>query len=372
VRLLALLGVVAAAFVAADSALPSSPIAEKQAEAQRVLGQIDRLGHALDLATERYNGATLRLSRIRASLRLNERELRIARHDYRIAADRLGARVRQIYMEGPGFDSSLEVFLGARTVDDVITGLENADRVHEQDGQMIVRTRRYKAAVTRREAVLTRVRKAQERLVAQRAADRARISSGLAEQRRLLSSIKAEIVRLKQEEAAREARLAAEAQARLAAERAAQQQALRSSILGATVAGAYGANGLPSGAVVPASSIGARVVQISMQYLGDPYVWGAAGPTTFDCSGLVSYVFAQVGISLPHFAASQWNYGTYVPVDQLEPGDLVFFENLGHVGIYVGGGDYIQAPQPGDVVKITPLSESWSAVNYYGAKRITG
>jgi len=370
VRFLVLLGVVAAAFVGVESALPASPITEKQAEAQRVLGEIDRLGHQLDLATERYDGATLRLSHIRASLRVNEHELRVARHDYRIAIDRLGARMRQLYMQGPGFDSSIEIFLGARTVEDVITGLDNANQVEQQDARLIVQTKRYRAAVTRQRAILTRIRKAQERVVAERAAARARIASGLAEQRRLLSSIRAEIVRLKQEEAQREARLAAEAQARMAAMRAAQQQALRSAVLGATVAGADGRNGLPTGAVVPASSIGARVVQIAMQYLGDPYVWGSAGPTTFDCSGLVTYVFAQVGISLPHYAASQWDYGTYVPFDQLQPGDLVFFENLGHVGIYVGSGEYIQAPQPGDVVKITPLSESWSAANYYGAKRI--
>ena len=369
-RFLVLFGVVAAAFVGAHSALSASPITEKQAEAQRVLGEIDRLGHQLDLATERYNGATLRLERIRASLRLNERELRIAKHDYRIAVDRLGARIRQLYMEGPGFDTSIDIFLGARTLDDVITGLDNANQVEQQDARLIVQTRRYKAAVVRQRAALTRIRKAQERVVAERAAVRSRIASGLAEQRRLLSSIRAEIVQLKREEALREERLAAQAQARLAAERAAQQEALRSGVLGATIAGAEGANGLPSGAVVPASSIGTRVVQIAMQYLGDPYVWGAEGPTTFDCSGLVTYVFAQVGISLPHFAASQWNYGTYVPYDQLRPGDLVFFENLGHVGIYVGSGDYIQAPQPGDVVKVTPLSESWSAANYYGAKRI--
>jgi len=123
---------------------------------------------------------------------------------------------------------------------------------------------------------------------------------------------------------------------------------------------------------VPPSQIGSRVVAIAERYLGLPYVWGAAGPDAFDCSGLVTYVFAQVGISLPHFAAAQWNYGVYVSEDQLEPGDLVFFENLGHVGIYIGGGYYIEAPHPGDVVQITPLSEPWSSANYFGAKRITG
>jgi cell wall-associated NlpC family hydrolase len=84
------------------------------------------------------------------------------------------------------------------------------------------------------------------------------------------------------------------------------------------------------------------------------------------------YVFAQVGISLPHYAAAQWNYGVYVSQDQLQPGDLVFFANLNHVGIYIGNDNYIQAPQTGDVVKITSLSDPWSQAAYFGARRIIG
>jgi cell wall-associated NlpC family hydrolase len=183
-----------------------------------------------------------------------------------------------------------------------------------------------------------------------------------------LSSIRDEIVKLKQQEAARQALLEAQARARLIQERIAQQRALHSVVVGATV---QGAGAFPATVVAP-SAIGAQVASIAMRYLGAPYVWGAAGPSTFDCSGLVTYVFAQVGVSLPHFAASQWNYGVYVSKDQLQPGDLVFFENLGHVGIYVGGGNYIQAPQPGDVVKISPLSDPWSQASYYGARRILG
>ncbi len=69
-----------------------------------------------------------------------------------------------------------------------------------------------------------------------------------------------------------------------------------------------------------------------MSYLGTPYVWGGAAPGGFDCSGLVMYSFAQLGISLPHSSYAQWNYGVPVPYDELQPGDLVFFDGLGHVG----------------------------------------
>jgi len=364
------LSLILTALVAARAALADPGIGEKQAEAEQVIAEIDRLGRQLDLASEAYNGATYHLALIRASLRLNERELTIARRNVRIAEDRLAARLRALYMSGSG-DATLEVLLGARSLDDVINAFEIQDRVSQQDSQIAGAVVRFKEAVSRTHSHLSKARAAEERVVVERAAEKARIADGLAEQRRLLSSVRAEIVRLRHAEAVRQAELAAAAAATLAEQRAQAEQALRSAVVG-TTAESPGANGFPSAAVVPPSLVGARVVSIAEQYLGRPYVWGAAGPFAFDCSGLVTYVFAQVGISLPHFAAAQWIYGTYVPVDQLQPGDLVFFENLGHVGIYVGNGEYIEAPQPGDVVKITPLSDPWSAANYYGAKRITG
>ncbi|MGH2970707.1 MAG: C40 family peptidase, partial [Gaiellaceae bacterium] len=112
------------------------------------------------------------------------------------------------------------------------------------------------------------------------------------------------------------------------------------------------------------------VVGIAMQYLGVPYVWGGASPSGFDCSGLVMYVYAQVGVSLPHYTGAQWQMGVPVDPSDLEPGDLVFFDGLGHVGIYIGGGEFIHAPHTGDVVRIDSLSEGWYAATYDGARRI--
>jgi cell wall-associated NlpC family hydrolase len=82
------------------------------------------------------------------------------------------------------------------------------------------------------------------------------------------------------------------------------------------------------------------------------------------------YVYGQIGVSLPHNAAAQFGYGTAVSREQLEPGDLVFFNGLGHNGIYIGAGQFIHSPHTGDVIKISSLSEAWYAATYVGAKRL--
>ena len=120
---------------------------------------------------------------------------------------------------------------------------------------------------------------------------------------------------------------------------------------------------------------GARAVAIAERYLGIPYVWGGASPFSgFDCSGLVMYVYAQLGVHLTHFSGAQWNEGTRILlIEDLAPGDLVFFHpgpsGPGHVGMYIGGGNFIHAPHTGDVVKISSLYESSYSFSYVGAVR---
>ena len=133
----------------------------------------------------------------------------------------------------------------------------------------------------------------------------------------------------------------------------------------------------PSLATLPMGIPGAStssVVSLALQYLGVPYVWAGATPSGFDCSGLVQYVYAQLGVSLPHNTVLQWHdpMAVSVPRDQLQPGDLVFFNKLDHVAIYIGGGYIIDAPHTGTDVRIDSLSEGWYAANYDGAKRIVG
>ena len=116
-----------------------------------------------------------------------------------------------------------------------------------------------------------------------------------------------------------------------------------------------------------ANTVGAQALQAALTKRGDPYVWGAAGPGAFDCSGLVVWAFAQVGITLPHYTGSLWNSGVHVPRSDLEPGDLVFFyADISHVGIYIGDGLMIDAPDFGLTVRVEPVMWAY----FVGAVRI--
>ncbi len=114
-------------------------------------------------------------------------------------------------------------------------------------------------------------------------------------------------------------------------------------------------------------SVGVQALRYALTRIGDPYVWGAAGPGAFDCSGLVMWAYAQVGISLLHYTGDQWNEGQHVSRSQLEPGDLVFFyADLGHVGLYIGNGLMVDAPTFGQDVQVQPVM--WNV--YEGAVQI--
>jgi cell wall-associated NlpC family hydrolase len=115
------------------------------------------------------------------------------------------------------------------------------------------------------------------------------------------------------------------------------------------------------------NSLGAQALRWALSVRGDPYVWGAAGPNAFDCSGLVLWAYAHVGIHLDHFTGDQWNEGEHISRSQLQPGDLVFFfADISHVGLYIGNGLMVDAPTFGQPVQVQPVF--WSA--YVGAVRI--
>ena len=197
------------------------------------------------------------------------------------------------------------------------------------------------------------------------------------------------MTQLEQENGTKVSLVAAANTAALRAEAAAAQQQQRAKTLAATMAGKvreiqtkedfFNSQAFQQAAAIFAKtghypdihpqgrSIGVQALKFALTKLGDPYVWGAAGPSSFDCSGLVMWAYAQVGISLMHFTGDQWNEGEHISRSELQPGDLVFFfADLGHVGMYIGNGLMVDAPTFGQPVQVQPVF--WSA--YAGAVRI--
>jgi cell wall-associated NlpC family hydrolase len=119
----------------------------------------------------------------------------------------------------------------------------------------------------------------------------------------------------------------------------------------------------------PPSSRNATAARLATRYLGAPYVWAGATPSGFDCSGLVMYAFGKVGLAIPHNAAQQFRLGTPVDRDRLMPGDVVFFNQLRHNGIYLGDGRFVHATKPGGV-RIARLDDDWFRTRWVGARRL--
>ncbi len=332
-------------------------ISSKRAQAQQILGQLQRLDASAQRANNRYQTATRGLRRVEHQLAVNRQALGVARVNLTRGRNALAKRLVSIYTSQDQ-QSSLAVVLGARSLDDLISRIEAVTSISHQDAALIQQVVSYQHQIVRRRALLRSQRVRQRRLVALRSATKRRIDAKLAAEQHLYASVKSQLDQLVARQRARQ--LAAARQARLAA--------------GAVVVPQVGGFNIDSAGSSLGSSPYSSVVSIATRYLGVPYVWGGASPSGFDCSGFVMYVFAQVGVSLPHYTVAQWDYSNavYVPRSELEPGDLVFFDGLGHVGIYVGNGQFIHAPHTGDVVKIDSLGESWYAATYYGAKRILG
>jgi peptidoglycan DL-endopeptidase CwlO len=355
---IALIGVAAALVAASPSLADPGSVSSKQAEAQSVMSQIQGLDANLERAVDAYNLANEKLAGIEGDLRTNKAELKLARANLRHAQRMLNAHLVALYTSG-GQDTGLEVLLGATSMDDLINRLDTMNRVSDQSAEVLKQVKVFRVKVKQERERLQAARVEQAKLVAERSAEKASIEGQLASRQQLLSSIKSQISQMQAAEQARQAQLAAEARARLASNGAAVLNASAGAVVSTQPAPVY---------APPPSKYGG-VVGIAMQYLGTPYVYGGASPSGFDCSGFVMYVFAQIGVSLPHNAAAQYGYGMPVSRDQLQPGDLVFFNGLGHVGIYIGGGQMIHSPHTGDVVKISSLT-GWYSSTYVGARRL--
>lgn len=353
----------ATAAVVVGSAGADPTISSKRAQAQAILDQVRELDSRVAKAAEAYNLANIELAQIDADLDSNARHLEVARESLGVAQTRVADRLRGLYINGDSA-GAIEVILGARSLDDLVNRLDVAQRVGALDAEVLRDVKQFRREVQKRRANLTRARARQADVVADRAAQRRYVEDQLAERQRMLASVQDEVRRLQAEERRRQEVLAAQARARLQA----QQQTTKVAAVAAADEAAETTSDDGSTTVPDSKYTG--VVGIAMQYLGIPYVWGGSSPSGFDCSGFVMYVYAQMGVSLPHNAAMQFGYGAPVSRDQLQPGDLVFFDGLGHNGIYIGGGQFIHSPHTGDVVKISSLYDSWYDARWVGGRRL--
>ncbi|HEX6920356.1 MAG TPA: NlpC/P60 family protein [Actinomycetes bacterium] len=344
---LALLAVCTAATTAL-AAVPGSAVAEPRPTIAQVQARVDALNHEAEQAAERYNDARVQLADV--NRRLDTVRHRLARQQQKVGEMQavMGRLAAASYKSG-GVDATMQLLLS----DEPESFLQQASAL-DQLGRRQAGTMR-KMAAARQQLKQDRLAVDQQRakaeaLQARLRAEKKTVEDKLARAQAVLHTLKAE-ERARLEAARRAA--AARARAQAAAAARASRSASRSGGSTATYNG-------------PASGRAAVAVRTAYAQLGDPYVWGADGPSSFDCSGLTMYSWAAAGVSLPHSSRAQYSSGRHVARSDLQPGDLVFFYSpISHVGIYIGGGQMIDAPHPGASVRITSIS----TMPYSGATR---
>ena len=299
----------------AAPARPATSLPTLLAEANTMSNQIDNL-------SEQYDGLNIQLSEARS-------ELKIARDTERRDQQLLAAGETTIsriaaegYMSG-GVSPTLQLLQGS-SPQNVLNRASIIQQLAQENGDKL-------SLVS----------------AAQSAASRAQVAA--------------------QQEESQASKLAAAMRAKVAAIQA-KEDVLNSAVF-AQAMSVYQQTGSYPTFKVRGDSVGVLALRHALTRIGDPYVWGAAGPGSFDCSGLVVWAYAQIGISLPHYTGDQWNSGEHISRSELEPGDLVFFfPDIGHVGIYLGRGEMVDAPTFGQDVQVQPVF--WSA--FVGAVRIVG
>jgi cell wall-associated NlpC family hydrolase len=305
------------------SGLGSAAPRQPASDLKTLLAKARVLSNQINTLDEQYNGLRIQLSQARIQQRVAQRTY--AQDIVRLSAGQLGIGqlAAQSYMNN-GLDSTLSLLTSSDAQNMISRAAimqqlqqQNSDRV----GQMV-------AAVE--------------------AAQRAKAS------------------------AQQQGKIAARLAAAMAVKRQAAQKKinlLNSKVFAKAMAVFKQTGNYPNISIPTANTIGAQALRFALTKRGDPYVWGAAGPSSFDCSGLVLWAYSQVGISLPHFTGDQWNMGVHVARADLQPGDLVFFyPDIGHVGLYIGNGLMVDAPNFGETVQVEPVM--WDV--YVGAVRIVG
>jgi cell wall-associated NlpC family hydrolase len=352
--------------VAAQRETPAQKITRLRAKATRVQRHIDRMNARVERLVEDYNEVREALGRTRAEQARTRRRVAEARRRLDAAKRLLGRRLWVVYTGGA--PSALGQLLGAETVHQALTTAKYQERVVDADQAAIERVERLRRELEALAKELAGQRRRQESLQARLVAQRQRIQARLAAQRRYLSRLTREVKRAiieerrRQEELRRRAllrRLAAERAARARAAAARHDRPWRGPVRRA---------GRATGAA-------RQAVAFAMAQIGKPYLWGASGPSAYDCSGLTMAAYRSAGVGLPRVSRSQWYAGPHVGLGELAPGDLVFFayntgapSTIHHVGMYIGGGAMVEAQYTGARVRTASIGRG----DYIGAVRPTG
>ncbi len=325
---LAVLGAGSAAASPAAAARQSPSLAGLQRSATKVQKQVAALDDRLEVVIEDWDGAQSQLAAIEAQLGQIRLQLDQGQTDLDQQQAILSAHLAWMYKLGDC--GLLDELLTNGSLTDAAARIELFKRVSQQDRQL---RDGFLATVRQVAALQTAIAaKRDQAMVVQQQidAERVTIEDKLAERQAILNGLNGHIKKILGERA-----------------RAA-----------ALAAGRLGRAALAQIGTIHGTAAQVGVVREALRFLGVPYVWGGAGPSGFDCSGLVLYVYASYGVSFPHFAAFQAEMGTPVPESQLEPADLVFFgDPIHHVVIYAGHGLVVEAPHTGDVVKVARLSD---------------
>ena len=342
-------------------------ITDKQAEARQVADRLDALSQKVMDLNASYEVANQRLQDAQANIDDAQRRLDQANADLEATQQKLSSYAVQAYVSGNDPQSFNAILTSDTSEGSVKSGyIESLSASRSDILDQIASTR---AKVTAETTQLQQARDAAQAQADQAQAAKNQADAAVSEQEKIKSKVDGELSSLVQAEQQRRAAAAA-AQA-AAAQQAADAAAAQQARVATPTSPSPVLRPDPVTTPAPPPNGGAgTAVAAAMSKIGSPYVWGAAGPDTFDCSGLTLWAWAKAGVSLPHFTGSQLAVSRRISLSELQPGDLVFFWGPGdsgppgHVGLYIGGGSMVHAPHAGSSVHV-------DSIYYWSGARIS-